>query len=158
MLSYRKATIDDVERYYQWANDDEVRKNSYQTQAISHANHVQWFTTKLASKSTQLLIFENENKNAVGQVRIETDKDKALIGISIDAHHRGKGYAVQLIKLASAQYFKSYPNNFIIAYIKKDNFTSYKAFVAAGYKLLEELTEAGVPSYKMILKNVSISE
>jgi RimJ/RimL family protein N-acetyltransferase len=158
MLKHRNALASDVDLYYAWTNDSEVRKNSYQSAAIPYENHVDWFHSKLKSPNTLLLIFENELKEAVGQVRLETDGNTAVIGISIDKNHRGKGYALEMLKAGCREYFSFNPNNCILAYIKKDNFASYKAFVAAGYKLLEEVEEAGVPSYKLKKENVSLSE
>ena len=156
MLNYRKATQADVDLYYHWANDADVRRNSYQSQSIPYEQHVAWFEKKIVAPNSLLLVFENENQIAVGQVRIETQENHAVVGISIDQHQRGKGYAVEMLIKASAAYFDSNPTKFIYAYIKKDNFASYKAFVAAGYEPLEEVIEAGVLSYKLIKKNVSI--
>ena len=158
MLKFRKATISDMDIYFNWANEEEVRKNSYQSNSISFENHVKWFENKLISPQTLLLIFEDEKNNAIGQVRIETENEASIVGISIDSAHRGKGYAIEMLKQASAYYFSLYPKNYIIAYIKKDNFASYKAFVSAGYELLDEVEEVGILSYKLIKKNVSFPE
>lgn len=156
MLSYRRATLSDVDMYYAWANDTEVRKNSYQSEAIPYTQHVSWFEKKINSPQSLLLVFEDTEKNAVGQVRIETQEKQAVIGISVNQQHRGKGYAVEMLQKASSAYFEIHPENFILAFIKKDNFASYKAFVAAGYKPLEEVEESGVLSYKLIKKNVPL--
>ena len=153
MLKFREATKQDVYLYFAWANDETVRKNSFQSTSITFENHERWFENKLNSPQTLLLVFEDEKNNPVGQVRFETQKEYALVGISIDINHRGKGYALEMLKQSSANYFERYPDNYLIAYIKKDNFASYKAFVSAGYELLNEVEEAGVLSYKLIKKS-----
>ncbi len=158
MLKFRNACAGDVELYYQWTNDAEVRKNSYQSGSISYNQHVDWFTSKLNSPHALMLIFENKEGAPVGQIRIETSDKTGVIGISIDKNHRGQGYALEMLKLASREYFTIHPKNCILAYIKKDNFASYKAFVAAGFLLQGEEEQAGIPSYKLKIVNVSISE
>lgn len=157
MLKFRKANINDVDLYFSWANDQEVRNNSYRSETISFESHVKWFEKKLSSPQTLLLVFEDHFNQPVGQVRIENIKDYSIIGISIDKNHRGKGYAVEILKQSAAYYFSLYPKNYIIAYIKKDNFVSYKSFISAGYEFIDEVIESGVLSYKLIKINVPLS-
>ncbi len=150
MLQYRKATLDDLMLYFDWANDEAVRKNSYQSNPISLENHTRWFTKKIHATETLMLLFENELNQKIGQVRFETEEKHAVIGISTDANQRGKGYAVKMLQMACTEYLTLHPSNRIYAYIKKDNLASYKAFIAAGFQLVEEVIEEGIASFKLI--------
>ncbi|WP_458925623.1 GNAT family N-acetyltransferase, partial [Flavitalea antarctica] len=80
--------------FYEWANDETTRRNSYNQEPISLDHHKRWFLEKLVSDSCSIYLFVDENDLPIGQVRIE-DKGacSSLIGISVDAAHRGKGYA-----------------------------------------------------------------
>ena len=39
----RKATIEDMDLLFQWANDPVVRKNSFSTAEISYEEHTKWY-------------------------------------------------------------------------------------------------------------------
>ena len=39
MLSFRKATLADTKLYFDWANDSDVREQSYNSTAIDFENH-----------------------------------------------------------------------------------------------------------------------
>ena len=152
MLKFRKALSKDCELYYEWTNDPEVRKYSYKSEDISFENHCRWFESKLKSNDTILLVFSNEEDENVGQVRIESKENEAIIGISIDSKFRGMGLAKEMLIESSAFYLKSYPQNKIFAFVKKDNFASYKSFLSAGYKLFEECEVETIPSYKLTIE------
>ena len=43
----RKATIEDRDLLFQWANDPLVRKNSFSTAEIAYEEHVDWYNRVL---------------------------------------------------------------------------------------------------------------
>ena len=43
MLSLRKVNLNDVELIFKWANDPDVRNNSFNTNQIVWDEHVKWF-------------------------------------------------------------------------------------------------------------------
>ncbi|MBS1627771.1 MAG: GNAT family N-acetyltransferase [Bacteroidetes bacterium] len=134
-LSYRQPTIDDVRLYFDWANDAEVRKQSFSSNEIDFVNHCKWFISKIADPNCMMLIFQEVNKNKeVGQIRITKQEEKsAVIGISVGSEFRGKGYAREMLMLASDLFLKNNPTFIIHAYIKKENFKSKKSFEGAGF-------------------------
>lgn len=135
MLTFREAVLSDLKLYFDWANDPIVREQSYKSIAINLENHKNWFETKLEDNSCMMLLFQNEKKLFIGQIRIQKEnKFEALIGISIAAEHRGKGYAKDMLVLAS-EYFLEKNNEFLInAYIKVQNLSSKNAFEKAGFE------------------------
>jgi RimJ/RimL family protein N-acetyltransferase len=135
MLSFRKATLADIKLYFDWANDLGVREQSYNSNAIDFENHKIWFETKLEDDSCMLLLFQNEEKLNIGQIRIQKEnQNQALIGISIAAEHRGKGLAKEMLLLASDYFLENNKDYFINAYIKEQNISSKQAFEKAGFE------------------------
>jgi RimJ/RimL family protein N-acetyltransferase len=149
-ISFRKAELKDAQLYFDWANDGEVRVNSYQTNTITWEEHLAWFTNKIKSTSASMFIFEDKQGSPIGQVRIEFKSEEHVIGVSVDKYQRGKGYASQIIKLASEQYLKQNSSISIVAYIKEVNKASYFAFLKAGYGKCIELKYANETSFKLI--------
>jgi RimJ/RimL family protein N-acetyltransferase len=150
-ISFRKAIEDDLLLYFYWTNDSSVRENSFQSEAISLENHTNWFLAKIKDNTCVMYIFENHLKQPIGQVRIQKqDESTAIIGISNDKNHRGKGYASQMLAIASKQFMEETPNYTISAYIKTENKASEKIFQKAGYKLDIVLDYQNYSSYHYI--------
>ena len=152
-ISFRKANENDMILYFNWTNDASVRENSYKSEPISLENHQNWFYKKIKDETCFMVVFENHIGTAIGQVRIQKqDKNIAVIGISNDANHRGKGYASKMIQLASEEFLKQNSQICISAYIKIENKASEEAFQKAGYELDVVLEYDGIPSYHYIKK------
>lgn len=153
MLSLRKPTIEDLEKYFVWANDPEVRGQSYNSYAIDLESHKKWFESALNNQAYFMLVFQNEMGEDIGQVRIQKQKDKeALIGISIDSNHRGKGYAKEALILASDLFLKTNTGFLINAYIKEANLSSKLAFENAGFHFIDTIEYENFKSYHFIKK------
>jgi RimJ/RimL family protein N-acetyltransferase len=134
MLSFRKATQADMMLYLEWANDEDVRKQSYQTGTISLEDHTEWFLKKINDSNCLMLLFENEAKVPVGQVRFQKENEKVyVIGISLAKEFRGKGLAGAILVMASDHFFEIFPENSIYAYIKISNIESLRSFAKAGF-------------------------
>jgi RimJ/RimL family protein N-acetyltransferase len=150
MLTHRPAQPADAQLYFDWANDPDTRRQSFNSNPISLETHTAWFTGKLTDSTALLLIFENETGEAVGQVRFERTPvadmpDEIIIGVSVDARHRGKGLASQLIELGCAACRKQWDAVTIHAYIKPDNQASIRAFERAGFRLSGESGKFAAP-------------
>ena len=52
-LHFRFANMNDIELYYNWANDKLVRENSYNQNSISLDEHTKWFQSKLNQRLRQ---------------------------------------------------------------------------------------------------------
>ena len=153
MLNLRKPTIKDLEMYFSWANDPGVREQSYNSSIIDLENHKQWFESAINNEAYFMCIFQNSAGEDIGQVRIQKKTNKeALIGISIDLNHRGKGYAKEILVLATDLFLK-YNHGFIInAYIKEGNLSSKLAFENAGFNFIEMIEYENFKSYHFIKK------
>lgn len=154
MLSFRKANLKDVALYFDWANDTSVREQSYNSATIDFENHEKWFKSKLQDDSCLLLLFQNEEEQNVGQIRIQKEnKNQALIGISIGTDHRGKGLAKEMILLASNFFLANNKGFLINAYIKEQNESSKQAFERAGFELKDIINYENCVSFHFIKKD-----
>jgi RimJ/RimL family protein N-acetyltransferase len=147
MLSYRKPDESDSLLYFHWANDLNVRKQSFDSKLINLENHKQWFSAKIKDETCLMLIFQNEEKCDIGQIRIQKEnKNEALIGISIDEEYRGKGYAVEMLQISIKYFFEEHKNFIIKALIKKENSNSKYTFEKAGFEYESEVIHENIES------------
>lgn len=131
-LKFRMAGPEDAQLYYDWANDEVVRKNSYQQKNIPYNDHLAWFKRKLGDKTCHFYLFSVGDDYA-GQVRIDEVNREIIIGISLDQQYRGKGLSAKMLTMACTAYKNEYPNSEIVAYIKQENISSYRTFLKAGF-------------------------
>lgn len=150
-LNYRRANINDADLYYRWTNDPLVRKNSFIQREIAYLDHIEWFLNKLNDKKCYFYLFLDENNSAVGQVRIDNVNGETIIGLSIDEFFRGKKLGSEMLNLACIDYRISNLEA-IVAYIKKNNISSYKIFEKAGFENPEEVIIENEPTYRLIRK------
>lgn len=149
-VTFRMATQEDALLYFNWANDADVRKNSFHTNEISYDDHVRWFSAKLISGKCFFYLFSNIQGVPVGQVRIESHPEETIIGISLDRAFRGKDLSKKLLKLATTDYLDRHPTEKISAYVKYGNISSYKSFIAASFKEVQPVSIEGTKSFKLI--------
>ena len=147
-LVFRMATEADLYKYYEWANDAEVRSNSFSTEKITIENHSKWFLSKLESKECYFYLFLYKGEFA-GQVRIYKSNNETVIGISIDKNYRGNSLSKQMLLEASNSYFLKHPTSTIVAYIKENNKASLSSFKKAGFANEELVIEQGYKCYKL---------
>ncbi len=152
-LYFRKARVDDIKIYYKWINNPEVRIQSYNSSLVDFENHKNWFESKIKDELYFMLIFQNLDKQKIGQVRIQKIGDKeSLIGISVDENHRGNNHASRMLNIAS-KYFLSLNSDFIInAFIKVKNLGSEKAFKKAGFEFKQTVVHENSNSFHLIKK------
>lgn len=127
----RQANINDLLTYFNWANDTEVRKNSFSQNVISMEEHEKWFKDALSDENTLLYVLTEDNKD-IGQVRVKIRGDYGEISYSVDKDYRHKGYGTKLIqeieKLVNVKY--------LVADVKLNNIVSQKVFIRNNYTML----------------------
>lgn len=134
MIILQKATIEDAHILFEWRNDDEVRKRSFNSNKVSYEEHLKWFMNKLYSSNTKIYIVK-DNKTPIGVIRLDDKgKNNKIISFSIDKEHRNKGHASKLLKLIKVE-FKEYN---LIGKVKYNNMGSIKAFQNAQYFMEEK--------------------
>lgn len=140
MLTYRKAILTDCDLYFEWVNDPAVRANSFNSTLIAREEHVKWFNDVLDDAAYSLFVFQNEQGNYVGQVRLKKINSKeAEISISVAAEYRGNGISKEMLKMSSDVFLQDHPGFSILAYIKESNPSSIHAFEKAGFVYKERI-------------------
>jgi spore coat polysaccharide biosynthesis predicted glycosyltransferase SpsG/RimJ/RimL family protein N-acetyltransferase len=132
LLKLRKATMEDAELLFNWANDLTVRRNSFNITPIIWNNHIAWLEEKLTSKESILLIL-TAGSDSIGQIRFDSGPDGFwYIDYSIADKFRGKGYGKHIVELSLEQVKKEIKN--VKAEVKAGNIASCKVFEALGFK------------------------
>ena len=67
-LTLTRATEEDCRFLYDLRNEEDVRKNSFQTETFSYESHVAWYKEKLGDKQTQIYVLKQDGEN-IGQAR-----------------------------------------------------------------------------------------
>lgn len=107
MITCRQATIEDAKLVFDWSNDPETRKNSFNSEPIEWDGHLSWFEQRLKQED-MILIFEAESI-PIGMVRFSFSENNAVIGVIVDPANRGKNYGAQIIALGSSIFSKKHP-------------------------------------------------
>lgn len=150
-LTTRKVNAADVRLIYDWNNNQVTRANSYNQNSILFEDHHKWFMNKIIDVQSFYLMIEFD-KNPAGFVRIDEKTEENVIGITVAPKFRGKKLATPMLNVATAIYFKYFPEKVITAYIKKTNEPSLKCFVRSGFKVINEGNYFGEWSYKLNMK------
>ena len=143
----REATLPDMYLYYQWANDKEVREQSFNKRGFSIESHINWFSKRVDSDLFIMLVFVDIEGLPVGQIRFERSGShvkQATIAFSIDEVHRGQGLGAKVLELGCDEMFKRWGlDNEAYGEVLEDNIPSRKAFIKAGFDELSQ-TSKGV--------------
>lgn len=134
----KKVTYKDCELLFQWVNDNEVRKNSFNVEKIQYEDHVKWFKNKMDSHNQYMFILYDE-EGPKGQIRVDIEENKGGIGYSIDSKYRGKGYGSKILELIEREILiRNIQIHKLIGEVKYSNIASQKAFEKNGYVKLEK--------------------
>lgn len=129
----REATENDVDIIYNWANDDEVRKNSFSTEKIAYEDHIKWYENALKSDNVKIYILLVNNDD-IGIVRLNICNDSAEVSYSISSDYRCMGYGGLILQLTTAKVKAEFPYiKKLTAQVKSENAASRKALLNSGY-------------------------
>jgi RimJ/RimL family protein N-acetyltransferase len=145
----RKAGWGDADLLFAWANDKDVRKNSFSERQITYEEHKSWFRKKILDRDTQVYLF-CQGKQEKGMLRLEDHGNCVEISYSIAAGERGKGYGQKLILLAEAEICQRFQRRrgaagshagqekpqeiAAVARVKEENLASNRIFAKLGYE------------------------
>jgi UDP-2,4-diacetamido-2,4,6-trideoxy-beta-L-altropyranose hydrolase len=152
MLVLRNATVDDMQQYFDWANDELVRQNSINTKIIGWDEHQKWFNNKLNSSSSFLYLAENK-QSRIGQVRFDCENSEATINYSISIDYRGLGLGKEILKQAIEKISQDCLYIKIIkAKVKISNIASNKILIRLGFVERDKTKQTAV--YQLALSDV----
>lgn len=140
----RAAEEQDMELLFVWANEPEVRRNSFSTKEILYEEHQKWFTDLLNREDCRQYIYMQDN-DAVGQIRITKQGEDAEIGYSIRADKRGMGHGKKILQLACEKVSQDFPEvKKLTAKVKPNNKVSQRAFIKTGFEKKYDVFELAV--------------
>ena len=152
----RSADEKDVDLIYNWANDDEVRKNSFSTEQIAYENHVKWYQNALKSDNIKIFILTSNNDD-IGIIRLNIYGDSAEVSYSISSDYRCMGYGEIMLKLIALKVKCEFPDiKKLIAKVKPENIASKKALLNTGY--IERCSEFQFDVENYIINEKSIND
>lgn len=131
-ITLRKADFGDLIFLYNLRNEETVRNASFSSAIIDLKTHKDWYKKKLKDNN-QLILIGEINKEKIGQIRFEIEKDHAEVSLAISPEQRGKGYGIELLNLGCQYVFSKLNINKIFAHIKPENSASLKVFSKAGF-------------------------
>ena len=141
-LQLRPATASDEALLLRWANDPQVRANSFSSSPIAPADHQRWFQAGLTDSNRLLLIATDFNGCTLGQIRFDrqppasgSGPHEALIDLSLDRCARGQGLAAELVRIGlQAMEQRWGPGAEAVAEVLAGNIASQATFAKAGFR------------------------
>jgi len=127
-LGLRPVTEADTLVLFDWANDPEVRRNSFNTETIPLEIHQIWLQNKLKDQHCVFYIAEVDEIPA-GMIRFDMVENTATISYLLDKSFRGKGIGTLLLqKGLEALKNQKLTVKKAIGYIQESNLASIAAF------------------------------
>jgi RimJ/RimL family protein N-acetyltransferase len=141
MVTIRRAQSTDAEMVFGWRNDDEARAVSRSSKKVEWDEHAHWFAERLMTKHAESVWIIERGETPVGSGRINKYKDdhRAEISIALAPKHRREGLGrVAISQLSTmAKSMGRVP----VAYVRVSNRRSLNAFMAAGFKPVDSLSD-----------------
>ena len=146
-ISLRPATAADEALLLHWANDPQVRANSFSPEPIAPDDHHQWFKKGLTDPNRLLLIATTADGCPIGQIRFDRQESsghaaasEVKLGLSLDRCARGHGLAAELVRLGlQAMEQRWGPAVEAVAEVLSSNTVSNACFARVGFTSDAEL-------------------
>ena len=144
-LELRPAMSTDEALLLRWANDPQVRTNSYSPKPIAQADHHCWFQAGLTDPNRLHLIAKDPTGCPLGQIRFDRQPNgpphlskEALIDVSLDHCARSLGLASDLVHMGLQAMEKRWGSGTeAVAEVLAGNAASQATFSKAGFRIDE---------------------
>ena len=135
-LKLREATKNDVDLTFQWASDPNIRKYSFQQEAITQEMHYAWYNSKINDPDCLYLLLEKDSE-VIGSIRYDINtENEAIISYLIDNNYHGHGYGNAILSLSLGVLTEKHPRlKQLIGFVVPENIASRKIFERQGYLL-----------------------
>lgn len=134
----RFAEYEDIEDLFEWRNDEDSKKASFNTNEIDIKEHNKWFKESLANPERNIFIICDKHCNKLGQIRFDKKKDRAEIDIIINPKYRNKGIGTLVLTKAPKYYLDNFAVKKLVGKVKTSNIASLKAFEKAEFKIYKK--------------------
>ncbi len=140
-ISLRPATTADEALILQWANDPQVRANSFAQEPIAPKDHHHNFQKGLTDANRLLLIARAADGCPIGQIRFDqqpasaqADAIEAVADISLDRCARGHGLVAELVRLGLETMEQRWgPSTEAVAEVLSSNTAGNGCFARVGF-------------------------
>lgn len=147
-LCLHKATEQDLLISHNWANDPEVRNQSFSSQPIPLEVHSGWFRQKIAdTNSFYYLVWQGEKP--VAQIRFDIVGNDATISYLIGPELRGQGLGAWILAKGIRQLLEETSPQRIIGHVKQTNVASQRSFEKLAFERRESPAHPGSFTYTM---------
>src|SRR4051812_17059377 len=106
-MSLRRVRPEDCRQLWEWANDPVTRRDSFSSESIPWATHVEWFEQLLVDPNRAAYI-ATMNGESVGQIRFDRSRAPAVVSVSIAPEHRGQGLATAVIAAGTSRFLDDF--------------------------------------------------
>jgi len=127
----KHANFEDVDLYWNWANDKQVRKHAINKEHIEWEKHLKWFSDKLNDESCTMYIVYCDHK-PIGQVRFDIEGNFAKIDYSIARQYRSRNIGGELLGKAIKE-FQKFSNQRMYGEVLSGNIPSKNIFESLGF-------------------------
>ncbi|MBX0331665.1 UDP-2,4-diacetamido-2,4,6-trideoxy-beta-L-altropyranose hydrolase [Pontibacter sp. HSC-14F20] len=132
-LKLRLAKPADLHLLFDWANDPEVRRHSFNSEPIPLENHIRWFQAKLDNPDTILYLAEADGTPAA-HIRFDINSSTAKISYLIAADFRGNGLGHTVLLKGIQQLLEDRPDvQLVEGLVQQDHKASVRSFEKAGF-------------------------
>ncbi len=153
LLSIRRALPKDLKCTFEWANDPEVRLQSFNQFSISLGQHTEWFGLKLRDPKSYYYILEYEGK-PVAQIRFQLSEEEVVLSYLASREIRSRGFGSSILARGIEEFVKEYKTKIKIAgYVKKNNLASQHSFEKLSFYKEEADQYPESFKYTMIYEN-----
>lgn len=141
-LTLRPVKASDVLTIFNWSNDPETRKQSFNSSPIPYESHQKWFETKLKNvgEGTCIYYILEMNSVPVGAIRLDrihnSSNNEYLLSYMIGPEYRSMGLSKRMTK-SLLDLLKEGSNHSlpirILAFVKPENTASKKSLLSCGF-------------------------
>ena len=131
-LTLRDAEAGDISLFFEWANEIENRRHSFDPKPVSWKTHVEWFDQRLASDHAWLWVLCADDGLPVGEAHIEKKSHQAVLSFSLDADYRGRGWGGHFLQKIAERWQIEQNTLPLIGEVLKTNPASMRCFEATG--------------------------
>ena len=146
-IRVRLAISADESLLLHWANDPQVRANSFSPESISPLDHHHWFEKSLKDPNRLLLIAMSADGCPIGQIRFDRQpvsapavESEAMVDLSLDRCARGHGLSSEVVRLGLLEMQQLWDSaTHAVAEVLPSNNASNACFARAGFTAESEL-------------------
>lgn len=132
-LTLRKVKAADMLLLFEWANDPEVRRFSFNPQPIPLEDHTRWFQSRLDNPASILYIAEVDETPAA-HIRFDLEGSSATISYLIAADFRGRGLGHTVLQRGVQTMLQEHPEiKQVQGLVQQQHIASVRSFEKAGF-------------------------